>query len=133
MLQVSSATPVQVPGLTQVFKIAAGEASAAAIRRRGPYTTLTSVVAWGLGGVPGANPLTPTGVPGINAPQVAGISVGDARTSWPWAATDPSATCGEVEPVVGADDQIGAPSVAGVGLEDPVTVAEEGADPVRLA
>src|ERR1035437_769684 len=55
------------------------------------------------------------------------------RTAWPWAATDPSATCGEVEPVVGADDQIGAPSVAGVGLEDPVTVAEEGADPVRLA
>ena len=40
---------------------------------------------------------------------------------------------GQVEPVVGPVDQVGAARVAGVGVEDAVSVTQEGADAVHLA
>jgi hypothetical protein len=40
---------------------------------------------------------------------------------------------GEVEPVVGAGEQVGSAGVAGVGVEDAFIVAQEGADPMHFA
>src|ERR1700728_4498040 len=40
---------------------------------------------------------------------------------------------GEVEPLVGAVDHVGAPRVAGVGVEDAVAAAQEGTEAVYLA
>src|SRR5580704_5720672 len=43
------------------------------------------------------------------------------------------ATGGQVEPLVGAVDHVGAPRVAGVGVEDAIAAAQEGTEAVYLA
>jgi alpha-tubulin suppressor-like RCC1 family protein len=97
----ASSVPVQVSGLSQVTSIAAGIDSALAIRTQG-VTTVKTVWAWGgngsgqLGDGTLGNHLTPERVTGIQAPSVAGISVGEEfavalgsdGSVWAWGADD---------------------------------------------
>jgi alpha-tubulin suppressor-like RCC1 family protein len=84
-----SRVPVQVSGLSRVTMIAAGGDNGMAVRTRGLYTTLTSVMVWGLNpygalGVPGqgiSHVLTPVAVSGIGTGSVTGISMGLGDTA----------------------------------------------------
>jgi alpha-tubulin suppressor-like RCC1 family protein len=73
----SAAVPVRDTGLRNVIAITAGLGCAAAIERRSPYTTLTSLLAWGMEATPGTDQLSPVQVDGIGAPEVASVSAGD--------------------------------------------------------
>jgi len=47
------------------------------IEHPSPYTTQTSVLAWGYEAIPSTDQLSPVPVTGIDAPQVAMVSAGD--------------------------------------------------------